>query len=250
MTIHTILITRPLSQDTEFNDRLHELGYRTIHEPLSEIFLLHDARPSVEQALRDDPDAVILTSQHGANALATLTELRDMFLVCVGEATEYTAQKHGFSRTCSAGGTAARLTNYILDAYDPESCFVYISGRDVQGDLVAELASQNMQVERIIAYEAEAITQLSDTVAEQIRRGQIDMVTFFSARASEIFVDLIKQHGLQEAVASMHSYSLSETVSKPLQQLGWSRMHIAAEPTLASLVECIDNYCTRNKQPS
>lgn len=243
MTDMSVLITRPKGDEAELTDRLHELGLRVIHEPLTEIFLRHDVRAQVQQLLVHEPDAFILTSKHGAQALALLTELRDMFVLCVGEATAETADSLGFTRVSSAGGNVASLAGYIRDAYDEGSHFAYISGDHVRADL-SELLPE-MQIERIIAYEATAVDTLSDTLSEQLRRGMVGGVTLFSARAASIFLMLITKAGLREATSKLHVFCLSEAIAQMVQGHNWHRVHVASEPTLASMVACVDNAFTQ-----
>ncbi|NBX03176.1 MAG: uroporphyrinogen-III synthase [Alphaproteobacteria bacterium] len=239
MTDISILITRPKGDELELTDMLHELNFRVIHEPLTEIMLRHDARSAVMRSMAYEPDAFILTSRHGAQALALLTELRDMFVLCVGEATADTAESLGFTRVSAADGNVAALADYIKDAYDEGSRFTYISGDHVRADLAKLLPT--MEIERIIGYEALAAEALSDTLAEQIRRGHINGVTFMSARAASIFMILITKLNLRDQLTKMHAICLSDIVAEPLHTVNWRAIHIASEPTLASLAACVDN---------
>ncbi|MDX1974303.1 MAG: uroporphyrinogen-III synthase [Rickettsiales bacterium] len=245
MPHETILITRPLSEDTRFQDELHERGFRTIHEPLTEIFLLHTARAQIEAAMRTDPHGVIVTSQHGVKALAALNELRDIALICVGSATEEAAQNLGFTRTVDAGGDVDRLIQFIADAYDTESRFLYISANHTRTDLVTTLMTYGMEAERIIAYEAEPVRQLSDTLVEQLRRGQLDAVTFLSQRSASIFLELVNSADINPATDCLHAFALSDVIAETLSEVNWQGVHIAPQATLASLIECIDNAFNR-----
>ena len=241
MTAKTILITRPPGDEIELSDALHALGLRVIHEPLTQIFLLHTARPELARALYHDPDAVIVTSRHGARALATLSELRDVPLIAVGRATADVAQSCGFARVFDAGGDVEKLLRYIADAYDQGARFLYVSADQVQADLPSLLAAKDMYAERIVAYEAVAAEQLSDTLVEHVKRGRLDAVTLFSQRAAHIFTALLAKAGLEETTAGLHVFALSDAVAEPLLSYPWKTIHIAREPTLASLVQEVDN---------
>ncbi len=241
MSLKTLVVTRPLSDDATLAEALREVGHTVIHEPMTEIHLIHTARAAVERAVHDDPDAVIATSQNGVRALATLTELRDLQLVCLGDATAHVAESCGFGRVASAGGDSEKLIEYIAAAYDEGSRFLYVSAEHVRTDLAAELASRNMQVERVVVYEAVASEQLSETLVEQCRRGQVDGFTFLSQRSASIFAELTEAAGLTPTLAGLSAYALSDAVARPLRTLGWREVRVAAHPTLASLVECVDN---------
>jgi uroporphyrinogen-III synthase len=241
---NTVLITRARGDEAELVEALHERGYRTIHEPLTEIFLNHTIRQELEQALMEEPDALLITSRHGARALAALTEMRDAAILCVGEATADAAVSAGFIRVESAGGDVEQLITYIADAYDRDARFVYVSAQHIRTDIGEELALHGMQVRRIVAYEALPSPALSDTLIEQLRRGQIDAVTFLSQRAAAIFIVLLDKAGINEATAQLQAFTLSEAVAGPLQTLNWKGVHSARQPTLASLIECMDNALT------
>ena len=236
-----IVITRPLGDEIILRDELLERGYQVIHEPLTDIFLRHDLRLNVEHALLNDPDAIIITSKHGVQALALLTDLRDMFLLCVGEATANIAIQLGFDRVSVTGETVEHLVDYILDCYDEDSRFLYISGEHITTDLSEELSVRGMEVERIAAYEAIASEALSDTLVEQIRRGQIGSLTFFSVRTADIFLKLAEKSDILDSIKKMEAFCLSEAIDKKKKKGTWKAIYCSRKPTLASMVSCIDN---------
>ena len=241
MTGETILVTRPAGDEKTLTDLLHNHGYRVICEPLTSIYLQHTQRQALERALHDDPDACIVTSRHGVHALAALSEFRDVFLICVGEATARTAESLGFNRINAAGGTAEKLMQHIIASYDEGSHFLYVSGEHVRIDLEKSLGDAGMQVQRIALYEAVAATQLSDTLIEQLKRHQIDAITLLSERASQIFCTLLEKADIAPCVSHLHGFCLSETIAKPLLAHPWKQLHVADEPTIASMVESVDN---------
>lgn len=240
----TVIITRPKGDEQALTDAFHEMGLRVIHEPLMEIFLRHQERAAIEQALMDDPDAILITSRHGVQALALLTDLRDPYLICVGEATADTAQSLGFTRVTSAGGTVEKLIDYIAACYDEDARFLYISGEHIRTDLAEALLPLGMQVDRIVVYDAHPAQRLSDTLIEQLKRGQVDGVTFMSPRTAQIFVELLRRDSIESLAESLDAFCLSDAVANPLEALEWNHVHVAEQPTLASLVACVNNSFT------
>ncbi|MDE3060956.1 MAG: uroporphyrinogen-III synthase, partial [Pseudomonadota bacterium] len=209
MSGETLLITRPQGDGEPLADLLHSHGFRTIHEPLTTVFLRHEMRQALHRALLAEPDAVIATSRFAVQALAALTDLRDCFLLCVGEATAEAASSVGFLRNATAGGNGRRLIDTVLDAYDPASRFLYISGEHTRVNMEVELSAHGMQVSSLALYEAASVPQLSDTLLEQLRRRQIDGVTFLSARAAEIFLSLLAKAQAEDVTANLHAFCLS-----------------------------------------
>ena len=243
MIAKTIVITRALGDDGELRQALQEYGYNVIHEPTTEIFLHHTARAGLELALLDEPDAVLLTSVHGARALALLTELRDVFLLCVGQKTADVAMELGFHRVCMAGENVERMMDYIASAYDDAARFLYVSGAHISVDIGASLASLGMEFSRVVAYEAVAMDAISDTLSEQLRRGQIDAITFFSSRTAEIFLALADEQNLLPYLEKIDAFCLSEKVAAIAAKTNWKSISCAPEPTLVSLVADVNNAC-------
>ena len=237
----TILITRPKGDETAIMELFHDNDYRVIHEPLTSIYLDHTKRQALHHALENEPDAVIITSRHAAQALYLLSDIRDLFLICVGESTAEMAMALGFSRVSVAGGNVEKLVAGIIDSYDEGSRFVYLSGEHVRSDLGALLAQCNMQVERLVLYEAVASDMLSDVLIEHLKRRQIDAVTFLSQRTAQIFTQLLNDAGMKEALTYLHAFCLSQTIADALKNEPWQQVHVSDEATLASLVECVDN---------
>lgn len=237
----TIVITRPPGEEDALTETLHERGYRTLHEPLTHVILKHNALSELAASLKENPDAVIVTSRHGALALATLTPVRDLALICVGETTHNAALASGFTRVSVAGGTVENLLEYVANAYDEESRLLYVSAEHVRIDLASALEKQGMFVRRVVLYEAVASEQFSDTFVEHVKRGHIDAVTFLSQRAAEIFTALAAKSGIGESLGAVQAYCMSRAIAQPLDSHTWNAIHKAETPTLSSLVECIES---------
>lgn len=241
MSGKTILITRGVSDGEELREELQALGNRVIHEPLTEIFLNHTIRQELNSVIMGDPDAIIVTSRYGVRALAALDISRDSTVICVGAATAAIASSLGYSRVYMAGRTVDELVNYIADAYDNGSRFLYASAAHVRADIEEMLENYGMYVKRLVVYEAIASEALSDTLIEQLKRGQVDAVTFLSQRSAEIFMRLLAKADAEDTIVAIDAYCLSETIAEALRSKKWKGIYVSKEPTLASLVACVDN---------
>ncbi len=237
----TVLITRARGDEETLTDALHDIGLHVIHEPLTEIILLHTARAPLEFALQSEPDAILITSRHGARALASLTTLRDLPLLCVGNATLEAALSLGFHRSVATGETADDMIEYVRAAYDDDATFIYPSAEHVNTDLVDALAQHGMRVERIVVYEAQAVEALSDILQQHLKNNQIDAITFLSQRAASIFTDLAEKAELAELCKDVHACCMSGNVALGLKKPAWKAIAVSTKPTLASVAECVDN---------
>lgn len=238
----TIVVTRAKGDEQELTHALQELGHHVIHEPLTEIFLNHTIRAPLEQLLtQEEPNAILITSKHAAQSLALLSDIRDISLVCVGEATTEYAMSLGFSRACMGGENVEQLVEYVQGGYDEDARFVYISGEHIRSDLPLILESFGMRCERVVAYSAIAAESLSDTLLAQLERGQIDAVTFFSPRNAEIFLELLEKAECKPVTLMLDAFTLSEEVANACGTANWAHIHTSDKPTLASLVDRVDN---------
>ena len=192
----TIVVTRAKGDEHELTEALQELGHAVIHEPITEIFLNHTMRAHIDLLLQDEPNAILVTSKHAVQALALLSDIRDICILAVGTATMEYAMSLGFSRVYDTGGTLESMLDYIQGGYDEDARFVYISGEHIRSDLPEILASFGMRCERVVAYQAIASEALSDTLVAQLKRGQLDAITCFSPRNAEIFIELLERAGM------------------------------------------------------
>lgn len=235
----TILITRSHDDGHELHERLHAAGYRAIHEPLTQVVLNHTARLPLAQVLAQEPDAILITSRNGARALATLTEMRDLPLLCVGDATAETAESLGFIRVSTTGRTAEDMAHYVCDAYDYDVKLLHVCGAHSYPLLEEHLRQYGMAPVRIAAYEAVASESLSDTLLAQIEREQIDGVVLMSERTSRIWLSLLEKAQLHAAASRMTAYCISDQAGAPLHSSSWPSIRIADEPILDRLIDTI-----------
>jgi uroporphyrinogen-III synthase len=248
MSAKTIVITRPSAEKDALTALLHTRGHHVICEPVTHIALRVSAQPALEQALATHPDAVIVTSRNAVEAFAAFTEFRDMVLLCVGPATGRAAHAHGFDRVFIAGGTVKHLVRHIISAYDRDSRFLYVSAEHVRMNLVAALGRHGMHVDRVVVYEAVAEPQLSDTFAEQMRRGKIDAVTFLSQRSAQVFEQLADKAGVKENLKKIHACCMSKTIAAGLDSKLWKQVHVPRSTTFTAFAESIDAAFTRRKK--
>lgn len=245
----TIAITRPSADKDALTGLLQRRGYSVVREPLTHISLRRGMRDDLARAVSSNPDAVIVTSKHGVQALATLSLWRDPVLICVGAATERTAQALGFHRTFNAGGTAQQIIEHIAYAYDEGARFLYVSAEHTRMDLAKALTRQGMLVERLVLYEAAAAKHFSDIFAARIEQNKLHAVTFLSQRAAQVFMALAEEFKLTNCLGDVHACALSKAVAKPLKKSLWKSVRVAREPTLMALADCVDaTVATRKKK--
>ena len=231
-----LLITRPAEDAQELADRLAALGHEAMIEPMLTIQALDFTLP--ERPIT----AILLTSRHAAGMIAGTIggELRKQLPVyCVGAATADAARTAGFSNVIKSGGDAASLIIDAAAALDPEAGIVlHARGRHARGNIVGNLRCQGFEAREVVAYEARAARQLSDTTANAIRTRSLDGVLLFSPRTAEIFARLVSDAGLAPALTGVTAFCLSDAVAAGLGNLAM-KLSVAGAPRISALIGLI-----------
>src|SRR5262249_22652437 len=113
----------------------------------------------------------------------------------------------------------------------------HIAGTQVAGDLAGRLGARGFTVERVALYETKPATSFSAEAIRSLRSGSIDLVIIFSPRTAATFASLAKAHDLVQEMSRPSLVALSRNVAEAAASLPWRRVLIAAEPTMASLIE-------------
>lgn len=228
-----VLITRPQGDAEVSAERLRAAGHEVILAPLLNIMPLSGPELDLRAVA-----AVLLTSANGARALAKRTAARDVAVFAVGDVTARTARDLGFMNIASAGGDVADLIALVRRALPP--CrLIHVAASVSAGDLAGELGKAGFSVERVVAYEARPVAVLPAAAAHVLGAGEVDVALFYSPRTGRVFVDLVRQAGLERKLAKVTAAALSDAVAATLQSLSWRRIVIAKEPTEAALLSAI-----------
>jgi uroporphyrinogen-III synthase len=214
MSLH-VAITRAAPENAHTAARLQALGAIPLLAPLLDIETrAFDANLTGVQAL-------LFTSSNGARALASQSDVRNVPVFAVGDATAQSARDLGFAEVQSANGDVASLAALATTALDPRAGkLLHIGGAHIAGDLSGALVKAGFTVERRVAYEAKAAVALPEAFSERL-----DVVLFHSARAANALVQL-RPAGAEKMTAACISPAVAEAVSA----LPWRRLLVAPAP--------------------
>ncbi|MBS0541517.1 MAG: uroporphyrinogen-III synthase, partial [Proteobacteria bacterium] len=234
-----VLITRPEREATALATALVQRGHAPVIAPLFTVQVL--SPPSDFAAALGAAQAVLLTSANGARALADAAEQRSKPVLAVGDTTAGTAEGLGFTSVTSAGGDAAALAELARQKLDPaKGPLIHVSGVDVAGDLSGALEADGFEVQRFALYEAREADTLPAAAAEGLRRGTLDVATFFSPRAAASFARLVEAAGLADACRAVAAIAISPAAARPLEGLPFRSVQAAANPTRQGVLDEID----------
>jgi uroporphyrinogen III methyltransferase/synthase len=249
-----VLVTRALRQAPQLAAALAELGAEVLVQPAIEILPPEDWRP-VDSALArlDHYDWLVFSSGNGVRALLDrLLETRDLRalatckLAAIGPSTaEELARYHLRADVIPAAYQAESLAASLLDEAARGKRFLLARasrGREVLAD---ELTGKGAQVEQIVVYTSRDVAAPDEHIANQLRDGKIDWITFTS---SAIARSLVRMFGADLAASRLAS--ISPITSQTLRELGHAVAVEARTYTMEGLVEAILAASRERRKPA
>ena len=246
-----VLITRPEPDASYFADylakreahskhskHLKKLNCASIKYPLTEIIFFSDLVSKIKKNI-SGAQSVVATS---ANALrASLPpEISSLPIFTVGLSTADEARRAGFDKIIAAQNDVASLAREIMRGSDAQAgAILYLAAHHRAGDLASCLAHHGFEVREVELYEARAATELSPAIMEALQSGEITHVSFFSARAAEIFAQLARRHGLAGHLSEVRAVCLARSSAEPLAALGFGDVRIAAARKIEAMCDLI-----------
>jgi len=239
-----LLIPRPQPDADELAADLTARGHACVIAPVLEI-LPCDADIDLSSV-----QALLVTSRNGVRALSAAIDRRDIPLLAVGPGSAKEAQAAGFS-TLAAAGDVGALGALVRETLRPEAGrLLWITGKNVRGDLRADLRAAGYQVVRHVLYEARPVTVLPSEGVAALQGHEIDGALFFSPRTAQSFVRILTMAGLSDATQTVTAFCLSPAVAAALSGIRWNGMEIAGRTDRTALLDLVDQMDaqTRNTQ--
>jgi len=218
-----ILITRPLIDSEDLMGKLFSLGHKIIHIPTLKI-----SAANVGSVDAKKYDAFIFTSANAIRNLTLINQDTSKICFCVGSITEKIVRQKGYSNTISAGGTVYALKNIILNSeqIDKQKSIAYFCGDYIYSDLDVELKKEGFQVDKIINYTSEKITDLNEENNKIIKNHPPDIIFIYSKRSAESFIEIVKKYSLNGLMTESRVLCISEKVLDVLKSSGWKKLEV------------------------
>ncbi len=216
-----ILITRPLIDCEDLMGKFFSLGHKIIHVPTLKILPVNNQPLDLKNY-----DALIFTSANAIRNLKTINVDRNKLCFCVGAITEKIARKAGYLNTLSAGGTVNALKNIIINSnfINENSKIAYFCGEFISYDLDIELKKEGINVEKIINYTSDKITDLNSENKKILKNHPPDIIFVYSARSAQSFIDIIKNNELDPLMTGSKVMCISEKVASIFKSKGWKKI--------------------------
>ena len=218
-----ILITRPLIDSEDLMGKLFSLGHKIVHIPTLKISA-SNANPVDAKKY----DAFIFTSANAIRNLKLDNQDTNKICFCVGSITEKIVRLKGYNNTISAGGTVNALKNIILnsDQIDKKKSIAYFCGDYISSNLDKELKNEGFQVDKIINYTSEKITDLNEENNKIIKNHPPDIIFIYSQRSAESFIEIVKKYSLNGLMTESRVLCISEKVLDVLKKSGWKKLEV------------------------
>ena len=218
-----ILITRPLIDSEDLMGKLFSLGHKIVHIPTLKISA-SNANPVDAKKY----DAFIFTSANAIRNLNLNNQDNSKICFCVGSITEKIVRQKGYNKTISAGGTVNALKNIILnsDHIDKKKSIAYFCGDYISSNLDVELKNDGFQIDKIINYTSEKITDLNEENNKIINNHPPDIIFIYSKRSAESFIEIVKKYSLNGLMTESRVLCISEKVLGVFTNSGWKKLEV------------------------
>ena len=218
-----ILITRPLIDSEDLMGKLFSLGHKIVHIPTLKISAANFSSVDAKKY-----DAFIFTSANAIRNLKLDNQDTNKICFCVGSITEKIARLKGYNNTISAGGTVNALKNIILnsDQIDKKKSIAYFCGDYISSNLDKELKNEGFQVDKIINYTSEKITDLNEENNKIIKNHPPDIIFIYSQRSAESFIEIVKKYSLKGLMTESRVLCISEKVLEVLKKSGLKKLEV------------------------
>ncbi len=218
-----ILITRPLIDSEDLMGKLFSLGHKIVHIPTLKI-----SPANVGPVDAKKYDTFIFTSANAIRNLSLINADTSKICFCVGSITEKIVRQKGYNNTISAGGNVNALKNIIFnsDQIDKKKSIAYFCGDYLSSDLDIELKNEGFQVDKIINYTSEKITDLNKENNKIINNHPPDIIFIYSKRSAESFIEIVKKYSLNGLMTESRVLCISEKVLSVLKNVGWKNLEV------------------------
>ena len=164
---------------------LRLLGHEPLVAPVIRIAATGQAPP------QGNWDALIVTSLHAADALATMAG-RDGLVYAVGPRTARAVGELGFRNIRVAEGDAVSLSALIRRELGPGRSLLHVTATHHKEEPARSLREAGYSVTLWEAYVAEAVETLPEGVEAALRHRRIDAALHYSRRSANLLLTLVR----------------------------------------------------------
>lgn len=237
-----VVITRTRPDADALAQRLTDLGYEPLLEPMLRVSATHAATVHDPMCV----EALVVTSAQALRHLNTLVRevaFRHKPLYAVGPKTASLAIELGWDNVHDGGGDVRALGTFLKSRSEitPSSRLLHICGRDIARDTREILNDVPGNVLDWVVYETEPSEEFSPDFIEAMRTGRVKAALFYSARAASVFADHVRAYSAKNSPDNSHFGAikflcLSKAVVESLSNIPSNGTYAATSPDEDALV--------------
>ncbi len=217
-----ILFTRPLDDCYDLMLRFKSLGHFISHIPVINI-----EKTTYEKLNFTDFKGIIFTSANAIKFLNTKDIDKKILCFCVGTATEKMAKRKGFQNIYVANGNVNNLKEIILQNFKTsQGKLIYVTGQVISSDLDKKLISEGYNFKRVINYKAIQQEKINPDVIEKLKKNMPDIVYIYSQNSAQSFLNIVKNHNIQNLWMNTNLMCISEKTSAILNEIKWKKIFL------------------------
>lgn len=248
-----IVITRAKEQAESFSQKLKSLGAQVIEFPTIKFALPEDLTP-VNKAISNLSRYhwLIFTSVNGVRFFferlkekgVDISSLQSILIAAIGPATAKEVERRGLQ------------VSYIPENYIAESIVEGFKRFDLKGkrallpraekarEIIPEkLREEGMEVDVVAVYRTIPERRNASQVAELIKKGEVDLITFTSSSTVRNFVEVLKEKlDLKKDLSQIKIACIGPVTAETAQKLGLKVDVLAEEYTIDGLIKSIINF--------
>jgi len=229
----TVLLTRPVGDALESEEKLRSLGFDAINVPMTRI----DARDF--DPIPDNAH-LIITSRNAAKIALMRIPNKDRQIYAVGERTAKAARDLGFSNIIIGERDGASLAALVKQHHNDKTIpLIHLAGANVAFDVAGYLKEKGHRADRVIVYEAVMDASLPDDILDEFKDRKISHCLFYSPRSATIFEKTFAEFGEIDWLKGVTAVSLSAQIDAALSN-EWGNRKIAAHPSEDALFTCLE----------
>jgi len=235
-----IIITRPIDQGKEFASMIISKidkikATDIIFEPMLEIIHIDvDIKKSQKYG------GVIVTSANALHVIEKNPNLKNIPFYCVGEKTSQKLENIGVKHIIEIAKTSAELLE-LINKHCVKN-FLYLRGKDISLDLTK---NNDFTVTEAVCYEAKKVDSFSDNFLNYISNNNDCLITFFSRRTAENFVQLLSILNRKNPVDldKIHVLCISHSVLECMN-IDFKKGHsfVSVSPDIEGMLGAVDSY--------
>ncbi|MCJ2132908.1 uroporphyrinogen-III synthase [Methylobacterium sp. J-026] len=184
-------------------------------------------------------DALLLTSANAVPMLRDAAVPRGLPVFAVGPRTAALAGRAGLGLVREGPGDAGGLAALVAGTLAPGARLLHAAGAERKPEPGATLAAAGFRVATYVAYTAEALRSLPDSVGSALGGGALDAALHYSRRSAAVALALAEGAGLGGAFRRLRHYCLSADVAAPLEAAGVPVHFVAVRPRDVDLLDAL-----------